>query len=524
MSEVPWGNPWHGRFHADGLHLGSGAVRPLVAPANSPNSLLVRFADIGPSETPPDLAAEGGEWLADAVLYTCEKRYSPAGGPSIGYSSWLWRDALGQVWRLTVLVFNSTSSPAVGAQSTATFQVFARRFGLFGMPVESDTLILQVGRQWINRGPNNRVVIPHLAHSPTGARTAVTLRTGPTVFTAQPAAGDMAARAAIARAPAASGLYEITVTGLAVSGLPVVQLATVIDSDAALIQTNTTTPGLMIGGTQIDIASSGSLYGEAVSPGVERDSGYEDYSVPTIPGRQSTSSTTTRLMCSCYQGETLAPVWHQKQTWSNSLDSGTPGPIGRFDWSYLHPAGVPGSAGATEALRTTAAFEYLATQGLSLGERHSLKIGAAEVASWERETINRTDYTFTMPAVSDPSLPSGAAWFNGRASFLTSSTADVIQVLVNGAVVASGSPLVTHDALRAAWTTAQPLIASNNVFALCPLASGLLYVEQVVAENGATASIDPPTAAGPYGELACPSYNPRTAALSIVIDGINGYV
>lgn len=519
-----WGNPWHGRFQADGLHLESGGVSPWFIPANAPDTTHVSFAGISAPVTAPELVAQGGELLADAVLFTCEKRYSPASSLGIGYLGWLWRDPLGQVWRLRAEFSNNVSNPAVGSSSSMNIKVFARRFGVFGSAAAAETQIMNLSRSWTNRGPTRQVVVPHLAHSPTGARTAVTLRTGPTLHAGAPAAGNMTSRTALARAPLASALYEIQITGLSGLGTPSLTLVTVVDSASALTQTSTTTPGGTLGELNPAISSSGSTSGEPVSPGVARDYGFEEYSVAAVTGLDSTAETTTRLMCGAYQGETLVPVWYHLESWNTRLDTGAPGYLGRFDWSYLYPDTTPGYENATEAQRDTTGFNYLATRGSNISERHSIRLGAVEAMAFEIEVISRTDYSRTMPAVSDTTLPDSADWFDGRASFMTSTQVEVYERRVNGVLVASGSPVVEHDPLRATWTTAQPLIASNNVFAVCPVGGGVLYVDTVAASSGTTSVLDPPTVGGTYGELACPSFNPRTAALSIVVDDVNGYV
>ncbi len=519
-----WGNPWHGRFQGDGLHLESGGVSPWFIPANSPDTNRVSFAGITAPITAPELVAQGGELLADAVLFTCEKRYSPASSLGIGYLGWLWRDPLGQVWRLRAEFSNNVSNPAVGSSSSMNIKVFARRFGVFGGAAAAETQLMNLSRSWTNRGPNRQVVVPHLAHSPTGARTAVTLRTGPTLHTGAPAAGNMTSRTALARAPLASALYEIQITGLSGLGTPSLSLVTIVDSAAALTESSTVTPGGTVGAINPSISLSGSTTGEPVSPGVRRDSGFEEYSVTVETVPDSTESISTRLMCGSYQGETLVPVRYCLESWRTRLDTGAAGYLGRFDWSYLYPEGTTGWENATEAQRDTSGFSYTPTRGGIIRDRHSIRLGSTEVAALDIETINRTDYSRVMPAVSDATLPDGADWFNGRVSFMTSSQVDVYERRVNGVLVASGSPVVEHDPLRASWAAAQPLIASNNVFALCPAVGGALYVDTVAASSGATATIDPPTAAGTYGELACPSFNPRTAALSIVVDGVNGYV
>ncbi len=519
-----WGNPWHGRFQADGLHLEVGTVSPWVIPANAPDTAHVSFAGIAPPVTAPELVEQGGELLADAVLFTCEKRYSPAGTLGIGYLGWLWRDPLGQVWRLRAEFSNNVSNPAVGSSSSMNIKVFSRRMGVFGGAAAAETQLMNLSRSWTNRGPSRQVVVPHLAHSPTGARTAVTLRTGPALHTSAPAAGNMTSRTALARAPLASALYEIQITGLSGLGTPSLTLLTVVDSAAALTQTSTTTPGGALGDLNPAISSSGSTSGEPVSPGVARDYGFEEYSVASVTGLDSTADTTTRLMCGAYQGETLVPVWYRLESWNTRLDTGAAGYLGRFDWSYLYPSATPGYANATEAQRDTTGFSYLASRGSSIRNRHSIRLGATEATAFEIETISRTDYSRIMPSASDATLPDSADWFNGRVSFMTSTQVDIYERRVNGGLVASGSPVVEHDPLRALWTTAQPLIASNNVFAVCPAGGGVLYVDTVAASSGATATIDPPTPAGAYGEVASPSFNPRTAALSIVVDGVNGYV
>lgn len=524
IPRIAWGNPWHGQFAADGLHLTLGAIKPWFIPANAPDTMHVAFSGITAPTTTPELAAMGGELTADAVLFTCEKRYSPAGALAIGYTGWLWRDINGQVWQLRAEFSNNVSNPAVGSSSLMNIKVFARRFGVFGVAGSAETQIMNLSRSWTNRGPFRQIVIPHLAHSPSGARTSVTLRTGPTLHTGSPAAGNMASRIAMARAPLASALYEIQITGLSGSGTPSVQLVTVIDSALALTETSETTPGTALGELNPQVSSSGSTINEPAGPGVHKDYGFEEYSVGSVTGANSTSSTTTRLLCGAYQSETLLPVWHRLEAWNTRLDSGAPGALGRFDWSYLRPEDSPGYGSAFDALRETTGFTYLASRGSNQRARHSIRLGETETLVFDREVLSRTDYTRAMPPVSDTTLPDSSAWFDGRASFMASSQVDVYERRINGALVASGSPETEHDPLRATWTTAQPLIASNNVFTLCPSGSGVLYVEQVVAESGGTATLDPPTAAGTYGELASPSYNPRTAVLSIAIDDVNGYV
>lgn len=514
---VAWGNPWHGRFTGAGLQLPNGSVLAASVPANTPETCLVRFTGIAETETPPDLAAAGGEWLVDAVLYTSSKRYSPTSDKGIGYLGWLWRDANGQVWRIRASFSNSVSNPAVGSSSTMSITVYARKFGVFGQGSLPEYTVLSTTRSWTNRGPSRQVVLPHLAHSPTGARTAFTLRTGPVSYTSAPAAGDMTARTAFVRAPLASMLLELVITGLNGLGRPAVTLNTVVDSTAALATSSSSTPAGNIGATSIDRPTAGSTTGSTLV------TGYETYRAITGAASNSTVTTNQQLMCGVYQEETLVPVWHRREVAATSLYEASPSIEGRFDWQYTKPAGSTGWGSATSALRETTPFTYNSVRGWDTTTRDSILLGGSEFLTHERRVRDRTEYNFVMPAVSNTALPDSDDWFNGRLSFMTSSEVATYQEWINGVLVSSGVPLVEHDALRASWNSAEPAILSNNVFALCPVGSQR-YVERLLSQAGSTLDVDPPAAIGAYGELACPSFNPRTGEMSLVVDGVNGYI
>ena len=514
---VAWGNPWHGRFTGAGLQLPNGTVLPTSVPANTPETCLVRFAGIAETETPPELAAAGGEWLADAVLYTSSKRYSPTSDKGVGYLGWLWRDANGQVWRLRASFSNSVSNPAVGASSTMSITIYARKFGVFGQGSLPEYNILSTTRSWTNRGPSRQVVVPHLAHSPSGARTAFTLRTGPVSFTSAPAAGDMPGRTALVRAPRASMLLELVVTGLNASGRPAVSLSTVVDSAAALTSVSSSTPAGLIGATSIARPSASSTVGSTLV------TGYETYRATTGSASNHTSADDTQLVCGVYQDETLLPVWHRREVINTSLYEATPSIDGRFDWQYTKPAGSSGWGGATSALRETTAWSYSSTHGSDVTTTDSILLGSSALLTHVRRVVDRRDYSFSMPAVSDTTLPNSDDWFDGRLSFMTSSETAAYQEWVNGALVSSGVPAVEHDPLRSSWSSAEPAVLSNNVFAICPVGSQR-YVERLLSQAGTVISVDPPAAIGSYGELACASFNPRTGEMSLVIDGVNGYI
>lgn len=514
MSEPAWGNPWHGRFTDDGLVLPTEDVLPSPTPANAPDTYLVRFTGIPAVETPEELAALGGEWMTDAVLYTAEKRYSPKSSAGLGYLNWLWRDANGEVWKLRISFSHSVSNPVINTNTVTTINVYARRFGVFGKGVLPEYNVLSTSRTWTNRGPSRFVVTPHLAHSPTGARTAITFRTGPAAHTGAIAAGYMPGRQAVVRAPVASMLLELVVTGLDVAGKPAVTLSTVVSSAAALTTSSSSTPGGNIGATGISLVSGGSTTGSTLV------SGYENYSATTGGATTSTSSTRQQLMCGVYQDETLVPVWHRRVAESISLYDAAPSITGRFDWQYTRPAGSTGYASATSALRETDGFSYFANTGWDVTTTDSILFGGSVVLTHVLRDLDSTEESYEMPTTTDTALPDSADWFDGRKSFMTYTKVETHKVWVNDILVAEDADI--FDEVRASWVSVEPAILSNNVFALCP--SPGRYVEHLIGPDGSTLNLAAPVEIGTYGELACPSFNPRTGELTLVVDGVNGYV
>lgn len=141
-----WGMPWHGRLFNDG----SGAE--LTAPNNvvltEADDIVFNYAAgcsdthyvrnhkapaVAPAPT-DDLAAAGGSWYPDAVLFTRSKRYHPKQGDAVGQNSWIYIDPAGMRWRMSV-VFGAAQTITFGgppyfATVTCAFSVYCN--GVFG--------------------------------------------------------------------------------------------------------------------------------------------------------------------------------------------------------------------------------------------------------------------------------------------------------------------------------------------------------------------------------------------------------
>lgn len=532
-----WGNPWHGRFEPAGLRLPDGSLKPytLAPPANAPDTYLVRFAGIPAPETPAEQAALGMQWHPDAVFYTLDKRYSPNAAKGIGYTSWLWRSPFGEVWRLRLAFAWPGSGVAVGAGTTTGLKVWASRFGASGAAV-AEVLVLDTSMAWTNRGPvTTAFVFPHLAHSPTGDRTAITLRTGPDGWAAVPTAASSGARQAMVAAGRGSALYELTVTGLDVDGLPQLELELVVSSTAARVLDSGSSAATPRFQQDIFRRSGFSTTDGEYPPGVSGSTGWQNYGQSHSPSTYPTNtySTQEQLVCGLYDpaGE-LRQVWYRRHE-TDTYDAAEPGDTdyAREDFAYTY---VTGSA-PTEYLtgqRDMDAFDLVSLHSRSQLVEHELLINGAllyrqtrEIYSYRRVTISYEGHSSSDPPPWPTDFPD---------SEFEKLTEDYGELRVNGITVATGLPTSPSDTvldpLRHAWTDFPPRILSSNVVAMCP--SGVYppgsptnsWVQEIGAVDGSTYLAPEPLSCGATAQLAAGAWNPRTGELHLAVNSINGYV
>jgi|GEM_PF-3686520 len=536
-----WGNPWHGRLEPGGLRLPNGALRPYASapPANAPDTYLVRFEGMPEPETPEEQTALGMQWYPDAVLHTLDKRYAAGSPQGFGYTAWLWRSPLGEVWCLRLVFSWAGSVVTVGASTTTGLQVRARRLGLFGEPQEAPALnevvVLDTSLAWTNRGPDTSVVFPHLAHSPKGDRTAITLRTGPNGWQSVPTAVSSGARQAMVAAGRGSALYELSVTGVDAEGVPVIELAAVVASaDARTFESgeSAATPRY-----QQDVLSRG---GESTSagdwpPGVSGTTGWELYGQPLTPSTfpTNTYNTLSQLVCGLYDTDgALRQVWYRRHE-TDTFNADEPGNVdyARHDFSYTW---VSGSA-PTEYLtgqRDMEAFSLVSLHSRSQLIEYELLLDGVVVDQQTREiySYRRVTVDYEGHSLSDlPPWEPGPAPGFPRNQFVKT-TVDHGEVRVNGITVATGLPGVPDstviDPVRHAWADFPPRVLSSNVVALCPRGGSPAnsWVETIAAVDGSTYTAPSPLACGGTAQQAAAAWNPRDGALSLVINAINGYV
>lgn len=102
------GQPWHGLMRGSTLALSNGGTRPCVAP-DSGDTYYVKKPGLPVPTTPSSIAAQGGEWRNDAVLFAKQHRYAPGSPANIGGKQFFYFAPSGRVWGISIQV--SVESP-----------------------------------------------------------------------------------------------------------------------------------------------------------------------------------------------------------------------------------------------------------------------------------------------------------------------------------------------------------------------------------------------------------------------------
>lgn len=157
MSEMQFGNPWHGKTTPAGLILEDLALKTSMAgtdAAGAPKTFnyihpgdaalghtyYVKIPDLPTPTTPANLAAIKGEFKNDVVLSSLLKRYCPFGYETgLGQNDWLHYGSDG-IWRKMRLVF-------IGQTTTShTIAIYRQaRWGVIGDPIsDANTLIATI--------------------------------------------------------------------------------------------------------------------------------------------------------------------------------------------------------------------------------------------------------------------------------------------------------------------------------------------------------------------------------------------
>lgn len=104
-----YGNPWHGRFtSATNLRLTNGTDLTIPAQSQNSDTWYVNGGLPAPPAPAANLAAQGGQWFADAVLFGANKRWHPKSAIEVGADKWIYFDGNKKAWLLKATLTNYT--------------------------------------------------------------------------------------------------------------------------------------------------------------------------------------------------------------------------------------------------------------------------------------------------------------------------------------------------------------------------------------------------------------------------------
>lgn len=116
MSELVFGQPWHGTYSAAGLTLEDATLRADFIPPYYPTD--THYVNFGapPAPTPTAFEASiGMVWKNDVILCGVNKEYGVTSGLTIGPNGWLYRAADGTVFHMVCVYTLSTGVGAIYA-------------------------------------------------------------------------------------------------------------------------------------------------------------------------------------------------------------------------------------------------------------------------------------------------------------------------------------------------------------------------------------------------------------------------